>query len=75
MGEKIKVLSKITLGQSLLEVELNHGTDSSGYREIHIQNEKLRLAISEPEFLQLASSMLLAKRQLELLKKKRYDRR
>lgn len=72
MGEKIKVLTQIKLGETVLDVELNHGTDSSGYREIHIQNPKLRLAMPETEFLQLATSVLLAKRQLELLKNKRY---
>ena len=73
MGEIIRVMDRIKIGNIDFDIELNHGTESCGHREIHIQNEKFRLAMSEPEFLQLATSILLARKQFEIIKKKNYE--
>ncbi len=37
--------------------------------EIHIQNDKVRLALSEKDFLQMASVIVLAKKQLDIIKR------
>lgn len=70
MGEKIKDIGKIQLGNSKLNVELNHSTQGDENYEIHIQNDKFRLALQEKEFLQMASAVLLAKKQLDIIKRK-----
>lgn len=70
MGEIIKVLDKIKICDSEFDVELNHGTACQEEREIHIQNKNMRLAMPEREFLQMASAVLLAKRQLDIIKGK-----
>ena len=68
MGEIIKVVDEIIIGDAQLMIELNQSTTSSEYKEIHIQNDKFRLAIPENEFLQMASCFLLAKKQMDILK-------
>lgn len=70
MGEKIKDIGKIHLGTSDLAIELNHGTRQNEKYEIHIQNDKVRLALSEKDFLQMASAVVLAKKQLDIIKRK-----
>lgn len=69
MGEKIKDIGKIHLGGTDLDVELNHGTRQNEKYEIHIQNEKVRLALSEKDFLQMASVVVLAKKTIGYYKK------
>lgn len=71
MGEKIKDIGKIHLGSTELDVELNHGTRQNEKYEIHIQNDKVRLALSEEDFLQMASAVVLAKKQLDIIKKRK----
>lgn len=63
MGEKIKDIGKIHLGGTDLDVELNHGTRQNEKYEIHIQNDK--------DFLQMASVIVLAKKQLDIIKKRK----
>lgn len=70
MGEKIKDIDKIQIGSTTFNIELNHSTTEQGSCEIHIQNEKFRLALPEKEFLQMASCFVLAKKQMDLLKKR-----
>lgn len=70
MGEVIRNIKEISLGGANFMIELNHGIDKSDSRDIHIQNEKFRLSVPETEFLQMASCVLLARRQLELIKGK-----
>ena len=70
MGEVIKNIGTITIGGTNLDVELNHSVRGTGYRDIHLQNEKFRLEIPENEFLQMASCILLAKRQFDMIKGK-----
>ena len=68
MGEIIRNIKEISLGGGRFMIELNHSTQHNGKREIHIQNKSFRLSVPETEFLQMATCVLLAKRQLELIK-------
>ena len=73
MGDVIKVLDKIKFsrkGGGEFDVELNRPSNSQvcPQRAIHIQSPSFRLEIREDEFLQIASCVLLAKKQLDLLK-------
>lgn len=70
MGEKIKDIGKISLGNSDFVVELNHGTREGEKYEIHLQNDKFRLALSEKDFLQMTSAVILAQKQLNIMKKR-----
>ena len=70
MGEKIKDIGCLQLGKSNITVELNHSTQSGEKYEIHLQNDKFRLALPEKDFLQMASAVLLAKKQLDIIKRK-----
>jgi hypothetical protein len=70
MGERIKDIDKIRIGESEFKIELNHSTSEHGKYEIHLQNDKFRLAIPESEFLQMASCFVLAKKQMDILKKR-----
>lgn len=70
MGEIIRNIKEVSIAGGKFMIELNHGTENNGLRDIHIQNKSFRLSVPEPEFLQMAASILLAKRQLELLKGK-----
>ncbi|MBE5980973.1 MAG: hypothetical protein E7249_17905 [Paenibacillaceae bacterium] len=70
MGEVIRIIKEVSLSGGKFMIELNHGTEKNGLRDIHIQNEKFRLSVPETEFLQMASCVLLARRQLELIKGK-----
>lgn len=70
MGEIIRNIKEVSLGGGKFMIELNHSTQHNGQREIHIQNKSFRLSVPESEFLQMASCILLARRQLELIKGK-----
>ncbi len=74
MGEKIKKIAEIQLGGNRFDIELNHSTSTVGEREIHLQNDCFRVAFSEHEFLQLASGILLARRQLQQIKGEQLQR-
>ena len=70
MGEIIKTIDNIQIGNTKLNIELNHSTSEQGNYEIHIQNEKFRLALPEKEFLQMASCFVLARKQMDQLKRR-----
>lgn len=70
MGQVIKKVGEISIGGEVFEIELNHSAKGDIYRDIHIQNRKLRLEVPENEFLQMAACVLLAKKQYELIKGK-----
>lgn len=69
MGEKIKDLQIIKIGNSQLQIELNHSPTLGGYRDIHIQNNIFRCSISEPEFIEMAAYVIAANKRLKELKK------
>jgi hypothetical protein len=68
MGEIIKKLGTLDLADGCLDVELNTSTTGTETREIHLQNTRIRICIPEYEFLKMAGCLLLARRQLELIK-------
>ncbi|MBQ8678843.1 MAG: hypothetical protein IJ530_03675 [Treponema sp.] len=68
MGQKIKTLGKLKIGDSEFEVELNKSVSKKGGHDIHIQNRKFRLEMSDSQFVQMASCLLLAKKQFDILK-------
>lgn len=68
MGEIIRKLGTISFMNQAYDIELNKPVTKEGVNEIHIQNDKVRLAIPESEFLQMAACLRLAKRQLDLIK-------
>ena len=74
MGEKIKDLYPIHIGNTELMIELNEGYSNEG-RVIHVQNKKFRYLFKEMDFLNLSANILRAKSELEYIRKdkKRLD--
>lgn len=68
MGEVIRDVDTINIGQNQLKIELNHSTKERGEYEIHIQDDHFRLAVTEREFLQMCSCFVLARKQMDILK-------
>ena len=68
MGEKIRDLHEIRFGRSRFMIELNEGYKESEGRLIHIQNPHFRYLINEKGFLNLASTVLRAKAEMEYAK-------
>ncbi len=68
MGEKIRDLAEIRMGGADLMIELNHSVSQNYKYDIHVQNEKFRMEFTDKDFLQIASNILLAKRNFENLK-------
>ncbi|WP_027206062.1 hypothetical protein [Butyrivibrio fibrisolvens] len=68
MGELIKTVGRLHIGNDDFDIEVNEGTTGNGYNDIHIQNKKFRVSIPENEFLQMGAAVLLARKQLHLLK-------
>ena len=68
MGEKIRDLHTIKIGNSQLMIELNEGYSKDEGRLIHIQNEHFRYLLKEKHFLNLASVVLRSKREMEYSK-------
>lgn len=64
MGEKIKDLETIKIGNTEFTVELNKGTGNHGRYDFHIQNSKCRLNVSEKDFYKMACGILAAESQL-----------
>ncbi|MGL6114976.1 MAG: hypothetical protein ACRC1R_08030 [Cetobacterium sp.] len=67
MGEKIRDLEKIFIGNSEFNIELNEGTKEEKYN-IHIQNERVNLSFKDFNFIRFASCFLVAKKRLEIFK-------
>jgi hypothetical protein len=68
MGEIIRKMADMTIAGGDFMVELNHPSGKTQEREIHIQNDKIRLALSERDFYRMGACLLLARRQLEMIK-------
>lgn len=68
MGEKIKDLEKITIGNMDFNIELNEGNKAEKYN-IHIQSDRINLAYKDFNFIKFAACFLAAKKRLEILKK------
>ena len=68
MGEKIRDIKKIKIGNSSLMVELNEGYSASQGRLIHIQNEKFRYLLTEIDFFHLSTMFMRAWSEFDYLK-------
>ena len=68
MGELIRTVGKLHVGSVDLDIEINEPQHGQIEKEVHIQNPKVRLSVSEKEFLQMGAAVLLARKQLHLLK-------
>lgn len=68
MGEKIKVVGKIEIKGLTMEIELNKESIPNGPRYIHIQNDKVRLSITELEYIQMATTVYKARKHLRMYK-------
>lgn len=70
MGELIRKVSELKIGNETFDIELNESTNDKGYRDVHVQNDKFRLSVPENEFMQMAACVLLAQKQLKFIKGK-----
>ncbi len=68
MGEKIRDMGSLKIGDTRFAIELNHGYTTRNKYSIHIQNEKMRLALNDEEFLKLCGLILRANSELDYLK-------
>ncbi len=68
MGEVLKVIKEIKLGGGKFLIEQNAPLITGGSNVIHLQNEKFRMEMSEPEFLKIAGSIAWARRNFDFLK-------
>ena len=68
MGEKIRTLSKGKLLNTKFEIELNHPTISGQDEQIHIQSDKFRFEIDKKDYIRYSLSILVAEKNLKLLK-------
>ena len=68
MGEVLKVLKEIKLGDSKFLIEQNAPMTKQGSKVMHIQNEKFRMEMPEPEFLKLVGAIAYARRNFESMK-------
>ncbi|MCD7956946.1 MAG: hypothetical protein LUG93_14605 [Lachnospiraceae bacterium] len=68
MGEIIRDLGEVNLGNSKMRVEINKGTHKSGKYDIHIQNSNFRLNINEIDFSRIALGILYARENLATYK-------
>ena len=59
MGNKIRELAEIEMGDKKYSIELNGGTKEELY-DIHIQNENINICLKDYEFSQFAIEILLA---------------
>lgn len=64
MGELIKKLNKIKIGNTELVIEKNKGTQPGCKYDIHIQNDHLRLNLSEQDFCKIACCIMYANENL-----------
>ncbi|MBR4720596.1 MAG: hypothetical protein IK057_02410 [Clostridia bacterium] len=71
MGEKIRDLHDISIGDASLMIELNEGYSASQGRLIHIQNKKFRYLLTERNFYQLSSMVMRAWSEFDFLKNKK----
>ena len=69
MGEKLKDLGCIELGDITLDIELNSGFSSKENRSIHMQNNVFRYEMLERDFIRVALLLLRSHDELNYIKK------
>lgn len=60
MGEKIRDLGTIVIGDKKLVVELNKATGDHKQYDIHIQNSRVRLNVSCEDFFKMTTGIIAA---------------
>lgn len=68
MGEKIRNLGKINIGENTYIVELNKSTRKDGKYDIHIQDDFTRLNISEYDFCKMVAAIIHADEKISKYK-------
>ena len=63
MGERIRDLSKVKIGNTEFEIELNKAYYENESYDIHLQCDKGRIGLSDRNFLKLAMCFMAAKKQ------------
>ena len=69
MGEKIRDIRPIKIGNTSLMIELNEGYTASQGRVIHIQNSKFRYLLTEKDFYHFSSMVMRSWSEYEYIKK------
>lgn len=65
MGELIRKLGEVKIGNTDLDVELNKSTRRNAKYDIHIQCSKVRLSITEKDLCKLAADIIYANDKLK----------
>ena len=73
MGERIKDLEEIKIGDKKIVIELNSSYYKSENYEVHLQCDKGRIGLTDKEFLKLATCFMLAKKQFLNYKEMKTD--
>lgn len=68
MGELIRNIKEIQLGNENLMIELNEGYTKREGKLIHIQNKKFRYLLKEKDFMELATTIIRAKEEMDYYK-------
>ena len=68
MGEVLKVVKETKLGGGKFLIELNEPLVKYGARIIHLQNDKFRMEMTEPEFLKIAGAVAYARKNFDVMK-------
>lgn len=68
MGEKIRDLHPIKVGSAEFMIELNEGGTKAEGRVIHVQNKHFRYLINEKGFMNLATTFLRARSEMDYFK-------
>lgn len=75
MGEKIRDIRPIRIGNTSLMVELNEGYSASQGRLIHIQNKKFRYLLTEQDFYHLSAMVLRSWSEFSYIKSKKIEQK
>lgn len=70
MGEKIRDIHPIKIGDASLMIELNEGYTPSDGRLIHIQNNKYRYLLKEKDFYRICAMVMRSWSEFDYIKKK-----
>jgi hypothetical protein len=73
MGDKIRDIGILRLNGGEYNVEINSPANAQSDRVIHIHGNEFRCEMSDREFYELGSAIMLAARQLARIKKIQRD--
>lgn len=68
MGEVLKVVKETEIGGGKFLIEQNEPLVQGTPRVIHIQNDKFRMEMTEPEFLKIAGAITYARKRFDVMK-------